>query len=188
MKTIRGNCFETNSSSTHSLTVHAPSNLDLKPAATFLPDESGKISITIGQDTDYESCLQDKLNFALTFAHTLGDQEGYDRVVRVVESFTNIPLDVKCRRYDSEAGKYVTEQVTSVVKHDLAEDADEEEREEAASDEMEDMFGSYTGDYGHGSVSDFIEEGKKVIASDQSILVFIFSNHCGFSRESHYDG
>jgi hypothetical protein len=162
--------------------------MDLKPSTTFLPDENGKISITIGDDTDFESCLHDKLNFALTFAHTIGDQEGYDRVVRVVESFTNLKLDVSTRKYDSTARAYVTTPVTSVMAHDLSEDADDDEIAEEISDTVDDVFGSYTGDYGHGSVADFIEEGKKVIATDQSILVFIFSNHCGFSRESHYDG
>lgn len=180
MKTIRTNCFETNSSSTHSLTVNAPDRLDLKPTATFLPEDNGKINMVIGNDTDYESCLHDKLNFALTFAHSVGDQEGYDRVVNVVESFTNLPLNVTTRKYDSDKGEYVTTPVTSVMDHG--------DDEDAINEEVEDTFGSYTGDYGHGSAEDFIEEGRKVIASDASILAFIFTNHGAFYREAHYDG
>lgn len=178
MKTTRTNCFETNSSSTHSFTVNAPYRLDLKPSATFLPGESGKIEVQILGSVDFESCLYDKLNFVLAFAYLTGDKEGYDRVIRVVESFTNLPVDVTARKYEAGAG-YKTYQVTEVPVY---------ETEEAMHEAVEDTFYSYVRDYGHGSVENFLEEGRKVIASDQSVLVFIFTNHRGFSRETHYDG
>jgi hypothetical protein len=159
--------------------VNAPDKLDLKPTATFLPEDNGKINMVIGDDTDYDSCLHDKLNFALTFAHSVGDQEGYDRVVNVVESFTNLPLNVSTRKYDSAKGGYVTTPVTSVM---------EQQDKDAINEEVEDTFSRYTGDYGHGSAEDFVAEGRKVIASEASILAFIFTNHCAFFREAHYDG
>lgn len=176
MKTIRTNCFETNSSSTHSFTVSAPTNLSLKPTQTFLADDDGIISVHL-EAGDGDNSLKGKLTFLLATAYHMGNQAAYDRVVKVVEDFTKLTVKATVKAWTGEV--WETNEVTSVLSHD---------NEEAMSEHIEDQYYSWVRDYGHGSVEDFIDKVNKSVESEQAILVFIFTNHLPFDSEAHYDG
>ena len=65
MENIRSNVFETNSSSTHSITISNSNNASNSTLATILPDENGTIYLTGGLfGWEYE-----KYNSALTKAN-----------------------------------------------------------------------------------------------------------------------
>lgn len=173
MKTIRPNCFETNSSSTHSLTLHAPTAVG-RPVTTFLPNEEGVIEIRLSQSpSELESCLTDKLSFLLSYAYAAGDQAKFDNVRAVVEKFTGIPVKITLNKCDGKI--CVTAEITEVPA-------------ENSADDLEDFAGVFTGDYGNGSLEEFIDVAEKIFKSDDMILTFVFSNHYGFSSETYYDG
>lgn len=193
MKTIRTNCFETNSSSTHSITVNAKVDLAAKPIMTFLPNENGVIIANVGVNGDPESSMQDKLNFLLTFTYYTSDQKGFDLVKKTVEDFTKLPLTVEAMNYSKERGRF-SESISVVREYsasDVDEDAEDEFGHEECSDQpwfgtVNDEFYSYVSEYGHESVDDFVAETRKILRSEQSVLVFIFTNHLAFAREAHY--
>jgi hypothetical protein len=173
MKTIRPNCFETNSSSTHSLTLHAPTAVG-RPVTTFLPNDEGVIEIQLDESpSELESCLTDKLSFLLSYAYASGDQAKFDNVRSVVEKFTGIPVKTVIQK--REKTEWVTAEVTEVPAENSAED-------------LEDFAGMFTGDYGNGPLEDFVSVAEEIFASDDMILTFVFSNHYGFSSETYYDG
>ena len=92
MKTIRQNCFETNSSSTHSLTLHAPSSV-ARPTTTFLANEEGFIDVELDHDpSDGDGSMNNRLKFLLSFAYLTGNQKAFDQVKNIVETFTKIPI------------------------------------------------------------------------------------------------
>jgi len=176
MKTIRTNCFETNSSSTHSFTVSAPTNLAIQPSQTFLPNSDGVIAIQLGRD-DPENSLRGKLKFLLTIAHDLGDQVAFDRVISVVQEFTKIPVKVSMNQWDGKA--WQVNPVTAVKAYKEGEDMTES---------IEDEYYAWTREYGHGSVGDFVAEAQKCLKDEQTILTFIFTGFSPFDSEAHYDG
>lgn len=174
MKTIRTNCFETNSSSTHAYSVSAPSDLSIKPMQTFVTEDGVvKVNLSTGEPSD---SMLGKLSFLLSVAYYIGNQTAFDRVVKVAEDFAKIKLDVQGRIVKD--GKYVWDTITTV----LPVEEDEDERNDA----LNDTFYSWTNEYGHDGVDSFIEEVEKIWASEQSILVFVFSNLSPFHTESYY--
>lgn len=186
MKTIRTNCFETNSSSTHSLTLHSV-NKDAKLTTTFLPDENGGITTKIQDCSDLESTIQDRLSFLISWANFTGVQENFDRVVKVVEEFTKMKLTVQRQMLVDVPGKKYPErvwkEVTTVDPQNIANsDLDEDEFEELVSDEF---YKFYIDEYNKGS---FAADANEIIKDEKLILLFIFSSSGGFSREIYYDG
>lgn len=180
MKTIRSNCFETNSSSTHSFTVNTV-NLQNKPDVTFIPDTNNEIHIDISRGDSADSATpQDKSAFLLLFADTISDQKLYDRIINIIETFTKAKVIPSFTKW--VGGKNVT--VSPYLTIEPSEDAEEDE----VNENLADTFGYYVGEYGHGSSEEFKEDILKIVSTDESIKVFIFSSKQGVSTESHYDG
>ena len=173
MKTIRPNCFETNSSSTHSLTLHAPTAVG-RPVTTFLPNDEGVIEVRLNTSPyELESCLIDKLSFLLSYAYASGDQVKFDNVRDVVEKFTGLPVKTTIQKREDKG--WLTSEVTAVLT-------------ESTPGDLEDFGGVFTGDYGNGPLKEFVSVAERIFASDDMILTFIFSKHCAFSSETYYDG
>ncbi len=191
MKTIRQNCFETNSSSTHSLTLHAPSSV-ARPSTTFLANEEGFIDVSLTTDpSECESSMPDKLSFLLSYAYIVGDQSKFDQVKNVVETFTKIPIRAKINRWDYKERKNISETDVQTVCQEMAEiRATIEDKNEADKKVGKkcNSFDYFVGDYGHSSMEDFMSEASKIFASDEMVLTFIFSNSGGFTSETYYDG
>lgn len=186
MKTIRANCFETNSSSTHSYTVNAPSDLSLKPSQTFVT-EDGIVRVTINAGEPSESLLG-KLSFLLTATYFIGDQPGFDRVVSVAEEFAKVKLEIT--RKEWKDGKWVEGPVTKVMDYGDAVVTDEDFDDDSvhpAAETIRDEFCSWVNECGHETADDFINEVSEIVESEQAILVFIFSNVLPFGTETYYN-
>lgn len=178
MKTIRTNCFETNSSSTHSFTIHKADGVaTLKPIQTFIPDENGLINVSLGSvDGDYSS-MMNKLQFLLYYTFISGDNEKFQNVIKVVESFTKAKLKILKYSYDYKTKVGTNTEITNA-----------ESTNKDLDEIIEDEFCQWIGDYGNESVEDFKECADSWLENDQSILVFIFSGVSPFSSETYYNG
>ena len=163
MKTTRTNCFETNSSSTHSLTVFS-AGANLKPIYNFVGDDAGEVHVKVGNVYDVDSTPIEKLGFLLTYASVTGSQELFDRVVKIAADFSKLTIVPDKAEVEGEP-------------------LDEDEYEDVLSDD----FYKFTNEYGHGSVEDFKSSVDEIIEDDASILAFIFGAG-GFDRTEHYDG
>jgi len=190
MKTIRTNCFETNSSSTHSYTVSAPSDLSLKPAQTFVTEDGiVRVKINAGEPSD---SLLGKLSFLLSATYFIGDQVGFDRVVKVAEEFAKVKLEITSRVWTN--GEWVEGPVTKVEDHGAApaerdeddEDYDDESSHPAA-ETIRDEYCSWVNEAGHENADDFINEVLEIVQSEQAILVFVFSDIHPFGTEIYYN-
>lgn len=180
MKTIRTNCFETNSSSTHSFTIHKANDISkLIPSQTFIPGPNGDIDIMMaGAPDGDDSSIKNKLRFLLYYTVVIGNVEKHKQIIDVVETFTNAKLNILTREYDRALNASVV--VPMVVKP--IKDG------EGFNAALEDEFCSWVGEYGNGSVDDFKECANSWIESSDSIKAFIFSDVQPFSSEAHYDG
>lgn len=88
MKKIRKNVFETNSSSTHSISIARGDNSYLTEIPS--PKKDGKIYINSGE-YGWEVCVyhnvQDKLSYAATYALNYADHH-LDTLTEVIKEFT----------------------------------------------------------------------------------------------------
>lgn len=200
MKTIRTNCFETNSSSTHSYTVNAPSDLSLKPAQTFVTEDGiVRVKINAGEPND---SLLGKLSFLLSATYFIGDQAAFDRVVKVAEEFAKVKLEISNREWVNS--KWVEGPVTKVLDHDVPaarkegdeedydydddyDDDDDDGSEHPAAETIRDEYRSWVDEAGHGNAGGFINEVRKIVQSEQAILVFVFSDIHPFGTETYYN-
>ena len=88
MLTIRQNVFETNSSSTHSVSLNFSACSIL---GSYPPDKKGIITLNGGDfasacDSIYS--IGEKLNFVAVCIHVLGDEEIKERFERIVKEHT----------------------------------------------------------------------------------------------------
>lgn len=195
MKTIRTNCFETNSSSTHSFTLCIPSKDKKRPTQTVLPNEEGIIQVPISS-CEGEGGVLSKIALLLSIAYYIGDQEGFDRVKKVVTDFTKLPVKAVLteRDYSTKPVTITTSEVTKVKQYAEAavvEDSDEYDDDEESSEMLDfisDDFCYWTGEYGHGSAKAFVEDSQEILNDEDRIMTFIFTNHQAYGTESHYDG
>lgn len=188
MRTIRSNCFETNSSSTHSITLHAPGKIQ-EPTSTFLANKEGFIDVELDADPSPDSNLKDKLEFLLSFAYEVGDQDAFDTVKRVVEDFTKIPLRIKADVWNKDSRKWESFETTKVNPEAEENYLKFKKGDKKALDLTSDGFGSFINeDYGHSDFRDLYDEWNKIVASDDMIKTFIFSNHHAFTETEYYDG
>jgi hypothetical protein len=189
MKTIRTNCFETNSSSTHSYTVNAPSDLSLKPAQTFVTEDGiVRVKVNAGEPSD---SLLGKLSFLLSATYFIGDQAAFDRVVKVAEEFAKVKLEISNREWVN--GKWVEGPVTKVLDHgtpaarEEGDDDDDDGSEHPAAETIRDEYCSWVNEAGHENADEFINEVSEIVQSEQAILVFVFSDSHPFRTETYYN-
>ena len=184
MKTIRISTFEVNSSSTHSYsinTVNPGSKLDV----TFIPDENNEIHINIETGAYASNATpQDKSSMLLLYAVETCDQPLFDRIITIIELFTKAKVVPSYRTYDYTSRSHNNISPYSTVKTIKDPEADED----SINESLEDTFGGFCGDLGHGSVSSFKKVMKKICETDASIRTLIFSSAQGYSVESGYDG
>ena len=173
MKTIRQNTFETNSSSTHAYSVNRLVKTN-RADTNIIPDEAGEVKIHLTDDTG--SSPQSKLTLLLFYAYTVGDQEMFDRIVRVVENFSGARVVASIKAWSGKEWKQTCPVVT--VSADGS----------RTGDKMSDTFYSWTNESGHGSTEDFVSTMDEIGADDDTIKVFIFSSRQNISTETYYDG
>jgi hypothetical protein len=89
---IRAAIFETNSSSTHSLTVK---NTDLKYET---PKVGNKVVISTGEygwDPEYLVGWSAKASYLATYAWLYGDEYHRDKFIKVMEEYLKVPVEVE---------------------------------------------------------------------------------------------
>lgn len=177
MKTVRYSTFETNSSSTHAFTVN-PVDLANKPDLNIIPDENG--CIVLGLCGAESGVPQEKIGHLLKYANSIGDQDAFDRVRKVVEEFTGAQLIVKTKQWSGS--KMVSYEDLRVVTN---EKIDFEEEEDI--DNLIDEWYSYTHAYGHGGVSEFCSVMNEICSTEENIRIFIFSSKQSVYSETYYD-
>lgn len=87
MKNIRNSVFETNSSSTHSISL--ATDFDCL-TDTIIPNDNGTITIygeEFGWGVDYYNDCRTKLSYLLTAFHDR-DESAFERVIRIVKEHT----------------------------------------------------------------------------------------------------
>jgi hypothetical protein len=178
MKTVRYNTYETNSSSTHAYTVQSV-NTKNRPDLNIIPDEDGFIRVGFTEATD--AVPQDKIGHILNYANSIGDQEMFDRVRRVVEEFTGAKLLVKTTMYVNKQWETV-EDVCVVTNPKFDFNSEDEDWET-----LKDQWYSYTCEYGHGSIHEFCDVMNEIGRTDKNLKIFIFSSKQGVGIESYYN-
>lgn len=173
MKTIRTNCFETNSSSTHSITLCGVNlSNNQKPTMTFVKD--AEIEIHVGC-SDPDSNVVGKLSFLLAYADTMADQVLFDRLIKVVEDFSGAIIKPYKTEYNREAKTWEKNAYLTV-------------RSEAG--DLEDTFSEFIhSEYAHADGADIQNTVEKhIIDSDEKLIIFLFSTHSAFDKQEYYDG
>lgn len=179
MKTIRYSTYETNSSSTHAYTVQSVCAKN-RPDLNIIPDDDGFIRVGFTEAT--EAVPQEKIGHLMKYADSIGDQEMFDRVRKVVEEFTGAVLKVRGGSYIKNKWVQTDDfRVVSNPKFDF--DTEEDEDWERLSEE----WYSYTCEYGHGSIREFCEVMNEIGNSEENLKIFIFSSKQGVDVESYYD-
>jgi hypothetical protein len=179
MKTIRYTTYETNSSSTHAYTVHSL-NMKNRPNLNIIPSEDGFIRVGFTEMT--QSTPQDKIGHILNYANSIGDQELFDRVRKVVEEFTGAKLLVSTRVYVDKKWEKV-EDLRTVTNPKFDFESDDEDKWET----FDDNWYSYVNEYGHGSSENFCSVMNEIGRTEESLKIFIFSSHQGVHVETYYN-
>jgi hypothetical protein len=177
MKTLRTNCFETNSSSTHAYSLNTLSNEDAKLTQTFIVDDSGKLEFSITECSSVENSLHGKASFLFSAAYYIGDQAAFDHIRSAIESFTKAKVVVKMQK--SWRGEEILD-ITEVYKH-------EPDDEELVEEFLADTF-SYFSREDFCGIETFIREFNIYTKSEKTITAFIFSNFAPFEEHTYYDG
>lgn len=176
MKTIRHNCFETNSSSTHAYTIFAPPKV-LAPTAKLIPGQDGTITIDI-TDFEGENTITDRIAFILSYAYYTNDKPLFNQVVACVNSFCECKLLVTTRIWNPHSKKYDSLVVNEENLLGLCD-----------KDKLRDEFYSFLKTEYEERDFEYIEyEIKRIRSSNEMLKTFIFSNHTAFTKEEFYDG
>lgn len=177
MKTLRTNCFETNSSSTHAYSLNTLSNEDLKPTQTFIADDDGNISTQITDLYSVENSLPGKLHFLVSAAYHLGDQRAFDLIRQTVENFTKAKLVIrKPKNYREEE----IPNVTTVMDYSGEKEAD-------LDDILTDTLSKFSYD-DYCDIGTFKREFAIYTKSENTVKAFIFSNFSPVEEHTYYDG
>ena len=188
MKTVRQHTFETNSSSTHAYsvdTLNESNRIDLN----IIPDENGEI-VLFPSTMDESNTPQSKISHMLAYARAIKDQELFERIVETVNEHTGGKLVVKDRVWrDKNYHHDIIEKIEG-PKLDLAAILAADEDDDAFEDDREclrDTFYSYTCEYGHGSLEDFVEVHEAIASSKATLGIFFFSSKQGVNVASYYN-
>lgn len=178
MKTLRTNCFETNSSSTHAYSLNTLRDENAKLTQTFIVDDSGKLEFTISDCSSVVNSLVGKVNFLFSAAYYIGDQAAFDRIRTTIENFTKATVVVKKPKSWREEE---ISNVAEVYKHGA------DENPEDIEDFLADIFGYFSRE-DYCDMPTFVREFKIYTKSENTIKAFIFSNFAPFEEHEYYDG
>jgi hypothetical protein len=179
MKTIRHNTYETNSSSTHAYSVQ-DLNLKNRPDLNIIPGDDGFIRVGFTEMT--ESTPQNKIGHILNYANSVGDQELFDRVRKVVEEFTGAKLLVSASVRLNNKWERVDD-LREVANPKFNFDTEEEDDWET----LNDQWYSFANEYGHGSINEFCGVMNEIGRTEENLKIFIFSSNQGVHVESYYN-
>jgi hypothetical protein len=179
MKTVRYNTYETNSSSTHAYTVHGV-NLKNTPDLNIIPSDDGFIHVGFTEITG--STPQDKIGHILNYANSIGDQELFDRVRKVVKKFTGADLIIRASGW-LNGKREMFDNLSEVTNPKFDFDSDDE----SAWESLSDTWYSYSNEYGHGSIKSFCAVMNEIGRSEENLKIFIFSSKQGVHVESYYN-
>lgn len=183
MKTIRSNCFETNSSSTHALTIEFPSvfrDVEMK----FIIDQEFDL-----QESDFTNSSYDKANFFLAYAYVTNNKNLFETVVNLIEQFCGIKVTCYINKWNSVEKTRDKVVITSESFDDLSETITSQSDEKLIEElEEEDTFCYMLGEYGHDNVLDILEIVEPITKDEDKLLKIIFSNQSIFEEHSYYDG
>lgn len=178
MKTVRTNCFETNSSSTHSLTVTVALDLAIPYDMTFIPNANNEIVLDIfKEDWDSaENTPQAKTQFLFAIARVFGDKDAFTRIVECVEEVTHAKLIT----LDRKKGIFTVDDIKPVEI-----DKDDEDR---YNDYLHAEFNRFMSPWSYdGDVTALEKDLLSLVETKESIKSFIFVSNHGLGFEPHND-
>ena len=161
MKVIRHSLFESNSSSTHSLSLDLPNNRPKHLVGLLPSEEPYVINYAPWVDLDPENSIDDKLYFMVEVLLLFGEREKLDRY-----------LDYLSRKFGRE-----------IVYRCTKEGKDIEPIEEGDVDAINDAFSWFREEE-----EETAEAVKELFKDVESMEDFICSAHSYFYSEHYYDG
>ena len=167
---IRQNVFETNSSSTHSVSLEMNGG---KLNDTIVPDENGNIVLSGGDFSHTELYITDalrKANFVAVYNAVYGDEKLKDRLVKVLKEITGakeIIFDITMSYADGKPAnsKFSSEYTDPYCDSEYME---EDENDDEESEEVEVSF-------------------KTVLKDEKLLKQFIFNKSNNISAEIGYN-
>ncbi len=166
MKTVRSQVFETNSSSTHAVTLcvsHAR-----KPSMKPYSPDNAPITVNISKWNSWEEeSWTAKIQFLALYLKTLGRIQELEKCLKLISDFAGFDVEVN----KEDLHKIPTESI-------------EADAEELLGDHFSYFLREY---YGHDSVEDFREVVEDLLSKDDTILAFICSTGW-FDVQGYYDG
>lgn len=178
MKTVRQNVFETNSSSTHSVTLCVRSGA----TPTMKPYSAGDVPVTVkisqwGYDGEDEG-WQVKLGMLAAYLKTIGNLDRLEQIRSNLEKFAGFPISIDQESLDK----------LPTVSDQKRTEMDEDGCESEADDYVRDIFSYFINEYyGHETVGDFRHAIDSVIEDDDTALAFLCSTGW-FDVQGYYDG
>ena len=168
MKTVRANTFETNSSSSHSVSLSTPKQYwrDL----TFVPNLEDLVVTVGGSISEEDADPISKIRFVIKLFSLLG----YD-----TKPFCNAVKEFSGRGIQIEFGQFFE----SVPKFKGTEDEIEEQRDEWVDDALYSYRSPYDSD-----IPKVLKFAEKMKDDVELALDFVFSSNAGFYCEYYYDG
>lgn len=177
MKTVRQNVFETNSSSTHAVTLCV--SHDRKPSSK--PYVEGgfydfKLS-TWGPNGEDESWYS-KLQLLGLYLRILGRDDEFRKVLDLVGKFADIIITLNEEYWNKVEVYSDTEKV---------ENPWSKQSKSAATWELDSRFDYFTKDEYSDCVEDFRDKVEDILSNDQTIVAFVCSGGW-FDLTTYYDG
>lgn len=175
MKTVRSQVFETNSSSTHAVTLcvsHAR-----KPAMRPYSYDNEPITIGVRSYNSWEDeGWTTKMQFLALYLKPLGRLDELEKCRKMVEDFAGFEIN-----FDQESlDKIKTPTDGTQISDSMSSDLEDEY--------LSDYFSYFISEYhGHDSIADFREHVENLLSNDATILAFVCSTGW-FDVEGYYDG
>lgn len=170
---IRQNCWETNSSSTHAIT------LNVKCASTLTTKPYSQDGIPIVIEKGWEDYSQENWEAKM---HFLGEYLAYTnrkselkRVEKIISDFAGFPITYGENFYELVPVAHPTDDL-----------GDNEEYDNPYNDQLMTKFGYFCDNngYGYESSEDFVMDVEKILVTDFMILSFLCSD--GWFCVEHY--
>jgi len=185
MKTIRHNTFETNSSSTHALSISM--NNITKP--TFKPISEDTVEIGI-YSYGYET-WKDRLSMLITYCIVRDKISKINDILELVSGFVGFPVKTVFKLEDIYIN--TTDDSYNRKMYQIEKDGKffrlYEWTDEMIDDDDFDQFSEFFGNSGYGedSAKDLVDKLENIISNQEKLLAFVFSEN-PISSEEYYDG
>ena len=159
MKTIRQNTFETNSSSTHALSLYS-SKLGNRDVTFIASDDPVVVNVGGWLPFIINDSITEKIKFVVSYLFNTNQTDKLQEFQDAFNAFSPRKLEIVFN------AKY----------------------EPCGVDSLDDYFSIFTCEYGHDGVEDFKVYADAIVKNADTMLDFVFTSANGWESESYYDG